>query len=116
MSTEDEISEIKPPEGRIDYSEYEIPRDLTAFKRDVLFVIASIDEPVGLRIAEAMEIMTRKPVNHGQLYPSLDELHDMGLIDKMPKDERTNEYRLTRRGKYVIEGYRDFIIDALPRE
>lgn len=116
MSSEDDTTEVKPPAGSIDYSDYEIPRDLNAFQRDVLFVIASIEEPIGLRIADAMEVMTRKPVNHGQLYPTLDELDDMGLIDKVAKDKRTNEYRLTGRGEYVIEGYRDFIIDALPRE
>lgn len=104
------------PIGSIDYSDYELPRDLTAFQRDVLFVLASIDDPVGLRVADAMEALTRKPVNHGQLYPNLDELDEMGLIDKVARDKRTNEYRLTKRGRYVIGEYQDFVIDALPRE
>lgn len=118
MSTEEESMEddAEEVEGRVDYNDYELPRDLTAFQRDMLFVLASIEDPVGLRVAEAMEILYRKPINHGQLYPNLDELDEMGLIDKIARDKRTNEYRITRRGRYVIEEYRNFIIDALPRE
>lgn len=116
MASDDQSTkqEVETPRGRVEYAEYELPRDLNAFERDTLFVIASIEDPTGVNIGNALEVMYRKPINHGQLYPGLDELHEMGLIDKVPRDKRTNEYNITRRGQYVIEEYRDFVLEALP--
>lgn len=118
MSSKEQNSQTEPesPAGRIDYRDYELPRDLNAFQRDLLFVLASIEDPVGARIGEALELLRRKPTNDGQLYPFLDELEEMGLVDKIPRDKRTNEYLLTKRGRYVVEDYRDFIIDSVPRD
>lgn len=116
MSSDDQTTEedTDVPRGRVDYADYELPRDLNAFERDTLFVIASIEDPTGVNIGDALKAMYRKPINHGQLYPGLDELHEMGLIDKVARDKRTNEYNITRRGRYVIEDYRDFVLQALP--
>lgn len=118
MSSEEETTEPETdiPDGRANYGDYELPRDLNAFQRDMLFVLASIDDPTGVNVGDALEAMYRKPINHGQLYPSLDELHEMGLIDKVARDKRTNEYRITRRGRYVVEEYRDFVLEAVPIE
>jgi DNA-binding PadR family transcriptional regulator len=117
MSSEESTQhESDIPEGRVDYGEFELPRDLNAFQRDMLFVLASIDDPTGVNVGNALEAMYRKPVNHGQLYPSLDELHEMGLVDKVARDKRTNEYRITRRGRYVVGEYRDFVLGAVPEE
>lgn len=118
MSSKEEQAEDDPeiPGGRINYGDYEIPRDLNAFKRDTLFVLASIDDPTGANVQRALEAMYRKPINQGQLYPSLDELHENGLIDKMDRDKKTNEYLLTRRGRHVIDEYRNFVLNAVPEE
>lgn len=114
MGAENEQMEDESEKDSINYADYELPRDLTAFQRDLLFVLASIDEPIGLRVADAMEALYRKPINHGQLYPNLDELDEMGLIDKVARDKRTNEYNITRRGRLAIDEYRNFVLDAVP--
>jgi DNA-binding PadR family transcriptional regulator len=41
-------------------------------------------------------------INHGRLYPNLDELVDRGLIEKSELDKRTNEYSLSDAGEQLI--------------
>ena len=72
--------------------------DLTGFQRDLLIVIAGLEEPHGLAIKEELEDYYESDVNHGRLYPNLDELVSKGLVEKGQKDRRTNVYRLTARG------------------
>lgn len=72
--------------------------DMTAFQRDLLFVIAGLDEPHGLAIKDGLEEYYDDEVRHGRLYPNLDSLVDLGLVEKGKKDRRTNEYRMTDRG------------------
>jgi len=73
--------------------------DLTAFQRDLLAVVASLDEPHGLGVKNEIEAAYGSAVNHGRLYPNLDTLVDMGLMWKGKVDGRTNSYALTRRGQ-----------------
>jgi DNA-binding PadR family transcriptional regulator len=73
--------------------------DLTGFQRDLLVVIAGLDEPHGLAVKEEVEDYYESTVNHGRLYPNLDELVEKGLVEKGHKDRRTNVYRLTSRGE-----------------
>lgn len=68
---------------------------LTAFQRDVLYTIANLNDPHGLAIKEELETYYESEVNHGRLYPNLDQLVEQDLIDKGEKDDRTNEYQLT---------------------
>ena len=72
--------------------------DLTGFQRDLLIVIAGLEEPHGLAVKEELEDYYESDVNHGRLYPNLDELVTKGLVEKGQKDRRTNVYRLTARG------------------
>jgi DNA-binding PadR family transcriptional regulator len=72
--------------------------DLTGFQRDLLYVIAGLEEPHGLAIKEELENYYEGDVNHGRLYPNLDALVDKGLIEKGQRDRRTNYYDLTARG------------------
>ncbi|PSQ61480.1 MAG: PadR family transcriptional regulator [Halobacteriales archaeon SW_9_67_25] len=72
--------------------------DLTGFQRDLLVVIAGLDEPHGLAIKDELEEYYESEVNHGRLYPNLDELVEKGLVEKGQKDRRTNVYHLTQRG------------------
>jgi PadR family transcriptional regulator PadR len=77
--------------------------DLTGFQRDLLYVIAGLDEPHGLAIKEELEEYYEKEIHHGRLYPNLDTLVEKGLVEKSQKDRRTNEYSMTRRGSREIE-------------
>ena len=77
--------------------------DLTGFQRDLLYVIAGLDEPHGLAIKEELEEYYEGEIHHGRLYPNLDELVDKGLVEKGTIDRRTNSYTLTQRGQREID-------------
>ena len=77
-------------------------KQLTAFQRDILYVIAKSQSPHGLAIKEELESYYESEVNHGRLYPNLDQLADQGLIDKGKKDDRTNVYELTDEARSMI--------------
>ena len=82
--------------------------DLTGFQRDLLYVIAGLDEPHGLAIKEELEDYYEGEVHHGRLYPNLDELVDKGLVEKGTIDRRTNYYTLTQRGQREIDAREDW--------
>ena len=72
-------------------------RDLTAFQHNILVILA--EEPrYGLAIKRELEDYYGSEVNHGRLYPNLDDLVEMGLIEKSELDKRTNQYELTEAG------------------
>jgi len=75
---------------------------LTGFQRDMLYCIAALDEPYGLEIGRELEEYSSTEVNHGRLYPNLNQLVDEGLVKKEPKNDRTNLYTLTSLGKELI--------------
>ena len=76
--------------------------DLTGFQRDLLVVTAGLDDPSGLDVKEELEEYYGTAINHGRLYPNLDTLCEKGLVDKRKRDERTNAYSLTGRGRREI--------------
>ena len=82
--------------------------DLTGFQRDLLIVIAGLDDPNGLEIKEEIEEYYESPINHGRLYPNLDTLVEEQLVEKTQQDERTNAYRLTDEGWDLLEARRDW--------
>ena len=85
--------------------------DLTGFQRDVLYVMASIEDeprPHGLSIKSEIEASYEGEVNHGRLYPNLDQLVEMGLVEKGTLDKRTNSYTLTDRGYQELEARREW--------
>ncbi len=93
--------------------------DLTGFQRDLLYVIAGLEEPHGLAIKEELEEYYEKEIHHGRLYPNLDTLVNKGLVEKGEQDRRTNKYIMTRRGRREIEARADWeskYIDALLAE
>lgn len=71
--------------------------ELSAFQQTILTVLAE-ESRYGLAIKRELEAYYVDDVNHGQLYPNLDELVEMGLIAKAELDGRTNEYELTEAG------------------
>ena len=72
--------------------------DLTGFQRDLLYVIAGLEDPHGLAIKDELEEYYEKEIHHGRLYPNLDTLVNKGLVEKGEIDRRTNKYTVTRRG------------------
>lgn len=78
-------------------------KDLTGFQRDLLYVVAGLDDPHGLAIGEKLEAYYEKEIQHGRLYPNLDTLVDKGLVQKGQQDKRTNTYSLTDRGRRELE-------------
>jgi len=78
-----------------------IVRDLTAFQHNILVILA--EEPMyGLAIKRQLEEYYGTEVNHGRLYPNLDSLVDMDLVEKSELDKRTNQYELTEDGHEAV--------------
>jgi len=73
--------------------------DLRGFQRDLLEVIldaADSEEPQsGQDLRRELEAHRGETINHGRLYPNLDELTARGLIDCQEIDGRTNGYTPT---------------------
>ena len=82
--------------------------DLTGFQRDLLYVLAGLETPHGLALKDELETYYENEVHHGRLYPNLDTLVNKGLVSKGARDDRTNEYTLTRRGRREINARRDW--------
>ena len=78
-----------------------IARELTAFQQNILTILA--EEPrYGLAIKRELEAYYDSEVNHGRLYPNLDDLVEMGLVEKSELDKRTNQYELTDEGYEAV--------------
>lgn len=82
--------------------------DLIGFQRDMLYCIAALDEPSGAEIRRELEEYSTAEVNHGRLYPNLNDLVDEGLVRKGNMDDRTNLYALTPLGRELIEKRRQW--------
>lgn len=88
--------------------------ELSAFQRDLLVAIDDLDgEPCGLDIrahlASEYGLDHANQINHGRLYPNLDALVGMGLVQKGSADSRTNFYVLTSRGRRELEKHREWM-------
>ena len=84
--------------------------DLTAFQQNILTILA--EEPMyGLAIKRELEAYYGSEVNHGRLYPNLDDLVDVGLVEKSELDKRTNQYELTDEGHDVVLGQVEWVLD-----
>ncbi|WP_336365106.1 PadR family transcriptional regulator [Halalkalicoccus salilacus] len=81
---------------------------LTGFQRDLLYVIAGLDDPHGLALKDDLEDYYDKEIHHGRLYPNLDTVVNKGLVEKGQLDRRTNVYALTDRGRRELEARRDW--------
>lgn len=90
--------------------------DLTAFQRDLMFVVAGLDAPSGLRIKDELEKYYGHEVRHGRLYPNLDTLVDKGLVKKGQHDQRTNKYSLLERGRDELTARLEWELKYTPAE
>lgn len=91
------------------------PADLTAFQTQILIALAEAgaDGEYGLAIKRDLEAVYGSEVNHGRLYPNLDELAERGLLEKREIDKRTNGYQLTSEGVRVLETRLDRLSRAI---
>jgi len=78
-----------------------IAKELTAFQQNILTILAE-EARYGLAIKRELETYYDSEVNHGRLYPNLDDLVEMGLVEKSELDKRTNEYALTDEGYQAV--------------
>lgn len=90
--------------------EHEPLSELTAFQRDILRVIEREGSPKGLRIKDVLESpYDAEEINHGRLYPNLDDLATMDLLVKSERDKRTNDYELTEAGEEALDEHRAWL-------
>ncbi|MCU4971123.1 PadR family transcriptional regulator [Halobacteria archaeon AArc-m2/3/4] len=82
--------------------------DLTGFQRDLLYVIASADQPSGQDVKEEIEEYYTTEINHGRLYPNLDTVVNKELVEKGELDRRTNYYAITDTGQRLIQERREW--------
>lgn len=85
------------------------PTDLSRFQIDILRVIEREGAVYGLGIKHELEQRYGGEVNHGRLYPNLDDLVDASLVAKSEQDGRTNDYELTIRGQLVLKKRREWL-------
>lgn len=68
--------------------------------------VGRLRNPSGQEVLDNLEEEheTHSDVNHGRLYPNLDSLINMGLVERGQRDRRTNEYYLTKHGaQYIVQ-------------
>lgn len=83
--------------------------NLSAFQRDILLVLMRLEtaeeDSYGLAIKRRLEERYGSDVNHGRLYPNLDELIENDLVDRGQIDKRTNRYTPTDSGRSLLEAH-----------
>jgi len=81
--------------------------ELSAFQRDILIELVelrfSTEDPYGLAVQSRLEERYGTDINHGRLYPNLDELVQMGFLKKQKLDKRTNKYVLTEDARTALK-------------
>lgn len=75
---------------------------LTAFQRDILYVVSGLDNPNGIEIKNELEKYYDSEVNHGRLYPNLDDLTEEEFLQKGMRNRRANEYMMTDQGRRAL--------------
>mgnify|MGYP006285894021 CR=1 FL=1 len=82
--------------------------DLSSFQRDLLVVVAGLDDPIGKDIRLELEEYYPEEVTAGRVYPQLTEMVEKQLINK--KDTgKANIYRITKRGVRELQDRRKWV-------
>ena len=82
--------------------------NLTGFQRDVLYCVAACEAPTGIDVKQEIERYAESEINHGHLYPNLNELANEDLISKTAKNGRANVYQITEQGLDFIRDRRQW--------
>lgn len=77
--------------------------ELTAFSRDLAWVLQHTAPTHGLGVREHLQAYYGEAINPSRPYPGLDRLTDADLVSKRGVDGRTNEYALTTRGERALD-------------
>jgi DNA-binding PadR family transcriptional regulator len=89
-----------------------VARDLTAFQQNILTILS--EEPMyGLAVKRELEEYYGEEVNHGRLYPNLDDLVEMDLVEKSQLDKRTNQYALSDKGEQAVMDQLEWVLTKL---
>jgi DNA-binding PadR family transcriptional regulator len=75
--------------------------DLTASQQTILAILSE-EARDGLAIKRELDTYDESDVNYERLYPNLNTLVEMGLVEKRKRDRRPNEYALTEAGHDAI--------------
>jgi len=78
-------------------------KHLSAFQRDILYVVSDLETSYGLGIKDALEEYYGEEVNTGRVYQNLSTLVEEGYLEKSAIDKRTNPYTLTETALQAIE-------------
>ena len=76
-------------------------RNCSEFQQTILGILAE-EGRYGLAIKRALEDYYDAEVNHGRMYPNLDDLVEMGFVEKSELDKRTNLYKITDLGREAL--------------
>ena len=76
--------------------------DLSAFARDVLYIISGNPEIKGTKISEIAGRYYGEEIYNSRLYPVLTDLDERGLIKKEKRDDRTNQHTITPAGEEAL--------------
>jgi len=83
-----------------------VAADLSDFQIRALAAAASLndsdDVAYGLAIKRELEQYYGDDVNHGRLYPNLDELEEKNLIETSQVDRRTKRYTVSDEGRKML--------------
>lgn len=82
--------------------------ELTAFQRDILYVIVGMGEPRGVAVKEELDKYYEDEIVYSRLYQNLNRLADMELIAKGQIDDRTNKYVITEEGTSALSEYQEW--------
>lgn len=93
----------------------DLASELTAFQQNILTILAE-EARYGLAIKRELEEYYDSEVNHGRLYPNLDDLVALDLVEKSQRDKRTNEYALTDAGYEVLLAQFKWMFDRVLTE
>lgn len=111
LADDDEKDPVLPDGGRVVRETADAPgvgpADLTLFQLEMLYVLADEGPQKGLAVKVGLQERYGEEVNHGRLYPNLDALVDMGLVEKSQRDRRTNEYVLSGAGRQFVRADAD---------
>lgn len=80
--------------------------DLTGFQRDMLYVIYGLDEPIGLEISDSLTEYYDEEINNGRLYPNLNDLVELGALNKEERDRRSFYYTVSDEGVEMLSNRR----------
>ena len=83
--------------------------DLSSFQRDLLVVVAGLDEPIGKDVRQELQEYYPEEVTAGRVYPQLTEMVDKQLIIKDDLNGKANIYRITRRGVRELQDRREWV-------